>query len=749
VLYDTTALAEIAGKRESIPAVREGWERFAARLQTIDEKAVSAYERSLETLRERARELGGNKRFTLGNYVRELSKEAHRLAFYYRMTAEPAAAEGARRLLLALCLEEAWLYQVGGNRRSDLWTADIGVNASIAFAAIRSVLSDEERAAISNDLREKAFLPLYDDWLHPAKRIHALDTMGHNWWSVCAAGAGVVLLTLGEEREGDEAYLHAVAEGLKEWFAYPGNVLQNKKANFGAGGDYIETMSYLDYALSNVVVFESLYRRRTGDDGLLRLPMLEGVPDAYIATVYRAADGTMKTLNFGDVGDRASYTHVWLRLGELLRRGDMLAFYHAFKSAPDGPLELFYYPSALTPTLSLPSAGTAVLAHSGYAVLRAERHDGGETLFAIKTGESWNHNHLDVGTFQLISGGKEMIVDSGYCVYSKPLYNSYYRQSRAHNVVLLSGEGQPPEMIEFGTKFEGTIPVTLEAPGYRYVLADCTGPYMHLYHRFYRHVVFADRFLVLWDDLHANRDGDFEWLLHYDGTAERSGDATRIANDGETLEVRHLYPERKTYATEQGYLSSFHRVSGMEDVFPEAEYISIRASAADRRMKFVNVFLLPGEDPAALEIATFGDERVQAFRIRDPQGDETAFYCNTLADGRVMHDNSHVRFDRVETDAFLVSLTVDREGRLMRVSLHNGSYLKVDGDCLFSALLKCDAVLDYRDGLDVRTATTATAWCYFKYDGDASEADGVRYDPNVGMYMKRLEAGAGRFRLPT
>ncbi len=746
MFYDASTLAALNGKIESLPAVREGWERFAARMRTLDEEAIAAYERRLATLRERARELGGNKRFTLGNFARELSREAHRLAFYFRMTSEPRAADGARRLLLSICEEEAWLYQVGGGRKSDLWTADMGVNASLAFDALRSVLSEAERESISACLREKAFMPLYDDWLHPVKRIHALDTMGHNWWSVCAAGAGVVLLAIGDDREESDAYLHAVVEGLKEWFAYPGNVLQNKKGNFGAGGDYIETMSYLDYALSNVVVFESFYRRRTGDDGLLRgVPALEGVPDAYIATVYRSEDG-MKTLGFGDVGDRDGCTFVWLRLGELLRRGEMLAFFHAFKPAPDGPLELLYYPSDL-PSQPFPAGDrTSVLEHSGYAVLRSVR-EGRETVFAIKTGESWNHNHLDVGTFQLISGGKEFIVDSGYCVYSKPLYNSYYRQSRAHNVVLLDGEGQPPEMIEFGTKFEGSIPVALESPGYRYVLADCTGPYMHLYHRFYRHVIFADRFFVLVDDLHANRDGAFEWLLHYDGTMSRDGDTVRIANGGETLELRQLYPDRKTYATEQGYLSSFHRSSGKEDEFPEAEYLSVRvAGAADRRIKFINLFMLPGEDGARFDVEKFGDERVHAFRVREPEGGATSFYCNTLADGRVMHENSHIAFERIETDAFLATIAVDEAGRLQRVSLHNGSYVKVDGVCLFSSLLKCDATLDYRDGLEVRTFATAAAWCYVRCDGEAT-ADDVRYDPNVGMYKKRVEAGVSRFRL--
>ena len=33
--------------------------------------------------------------------------------------------------------------------------------------------------------------PLAGDWLDPAKRIHALDSMGHNWWMVCVGAAGL------------------------------------------------------------------------------------------------------------------------------------------------------------------------------------------------------------------------------------------------------------------------------------------------------------------------------------------------------------------------------------------------------------------------------------------------------------------------------------------------------------------------------------------------------------------------------
>ena len=45
-----------------------------------------------------------------------------------------------------------------------------------------------------------------------------------------------------------------------------------------------------------------------------------------------------------------------------------------------------------------------------------------------------------------------MIIDSGTCSYSRPEYSSYYRQSKAHNVVLIDGEAQNPEDCSRGDR---------------------------------------------------------------------------------------------------------------------------------------------------------------------------------------------------------------------------------------------------------------------------------------------------------
>lgn len=754
VFYEDQRLEIIRRQIRTNPLVEKGWRKLEAESAGFDSKEVQEVARTQKDMQDRVRQFGGNKRFTLGNYIREQAKRAHHLAFMYRMKGGAELARGIKELILLIGEEETWLYQTGSGRASDLWTADIGLHLSLAYGCIRDTLTVEERRTIEDQLYKKAFLPLFTDWLDPTRKIHALDTMGHNWWSVCVSGAGLVLLTLGEQVEGYSSLLHTITEGLKEWFAYPGNVLQNKKANFGPDGDYIETMSYLDYALGSFMVFEDLYRRTTGDASLFVQPLLSRIPDAYLDTVF-SLDGKLHSFTFGDSGARNGNGHVWLRLAEDCGREDMLAFFLANLEFPAGPLELYYYPEHMEPMLPEHRPGVYILAHSGYGMIRDEKatEDGG-TLLAVKTGESWNHNHLDVGTFVLVSGGREWVMDSGYCVYSKPLYNAYYRQSVAHNVVLLDGEGQPPDMIEFGTKFEGRLPAYLDTPDYRYLLGDCTGPYMHLYHRFYRHFLLLDGFLILVDDLFANREGGFQWLLHYNGSAELDGETLHISPDGTTanesgkLSVRHLYPETKQYIREKGYSTAAHRGTGLEDFFPEAEYMKVCADGENRRIKFITLFTLP--HAPAVTVEKQAGAQFQTIRFTYPDGRVLLVLCNLHADGRVMHDNAHGSFAGIETDAFLSTALYSPEGKLERITLHNGSYWKNGGICRFSSLLKADAYIDHRDGLDIRTGLTADAWCSFacgEADENTLKDNGFLKDPLSGLWKRQMKQGHDHIRL--
>lgn len=804
LIYDEETLARSRRLIESNPAMGRGWAAFAEEMEARDAVWVRDARQRIASLRERWLTHGGSKLFTLGNEVRTLAKEAQNLAFYAQMTDSRKAEAVATGLVSLLSEEERWVYQSGGGRQSDLWTADIGLCLAVAYDAVGHACHAEERRQIEEMLYRKAYLPLYEDWLHPTKKIHALDSMGHNWWIVCVSAAGLLLLVLeGHVPHADEA-LHTITEGIRAWFAYPGNMLQNKQANFGADGDYVETMGYLDYALGNFLVFEAAYRRRTGDTTLGELAVLSKIPDVYLETIYlkkdnvhtgekhadeEVATGESKalseqsvvigeealeqigTFHFGDEGDRKKHAYVWLRLAELQQRGELIGLFAAIKGEPSEASEFAFYPEnpAAQAPVSAAKEGITVLEHSGYGFVRWQ--SGGEQIvLAVKTGESWNHNHLDVGTFILTIGGRTFVDDSGHCVYSKPLYNAYYRQSTAHNVVLFNGHGQPPALIEEGTKFPGCIPDWLDMPGYRYLLADCTGPYAGVYRRFYRHFVCLDGAMILVDDLQAEESGTFEWLLHMPaGMKIEEGSAEPLLSVKQAemkLQVLHPYPEQKVYSAEQGYLTSFYRGSGMEDAFPEAKYAKIRSMAEDGRIKFMSVFLLPdsegndwaverltetiGSNADLSKLSDYGKERnIQAIALTRKNGGRIELFVNRRADGRVMHDNSHARFGALETDAFLTTLFYEIDGTLTRVALHNGSYLKRDGRCLFSSLLKGSFAWDDREGLHVAASFSADTWCYFALDQELNEESesGLRFDFDSGMWKRKMQAGHSVVRL--
>ena len=92
--------------------------------------------------------------------------------------------------------------------------------------------------------------------------------MGHNWWLVIVCAGGFAALALKDEDDECVSYFEKFKNGIHQWFTYPGNVLQNKKANFGEKKDYIEFLGYMTYGFSMYALLETFYRDETGDDSL-------------------------------------------------------------------------------------------------------------------------------------------------------------------------------------------------------------------------------------------------------------------------------------------------------------------------------------------------------------------------------------------------------------------------------------------------------------------------------------------------
>lgn len=98
---------------------------------------------------------------------------------------------------------------------------------AVGYDCIYDSLSEAERGSIAQSMIRLGILPTLNDWLLPGERIHALDSMGHNWWSVCVSMAGLAAMSLLGDEPQAEPWVQEVSDGFPEWFSFQGNVLQN------------------------------------------------------------------------------------------------------------------------------------------------------------------------------------------------------------------------------------------------------------------------------------------------------------------------------------------------------------------------------------------------------------------------------------------------------------------------------------------------------------------------------------------
>lgn len=717
-----------------------GWEQFEASMQKMDNNYADDSLKTSAYLKESNNKYRGVNVSMYNSHLRKLSEEARDLAFYSLITGEKDYIYVVRDLILNICNCKVWCFQgIGNGWRSDIWTADVGANLAVTLDIISDSIEQADLFFFRKTLYEKSFIPLYEEWVDPEKRIHALDTMGHNWWSVCVSGAGIMLLALGYGTERYNERLEAIVSGLVEWFNYPGNVLQNKSRNFGEQGDFIEHVGYLEYALASFSIFESSYRKLTGDERFLKMGILQKIPDFYLSGVKFLKEG-VALADFGDT-KRAGCGHVCLYLAKVAQRRDMVRCFLDFNGKPANGYEFLFYPGEVASVAyNLPEM--KIFNYTGYAVVRNEAID---MYFAMKTGESWNHNHLDVGTFMLSFQGRDLLIDSGTCAYSNPLYAKYYTKPLAHNLILYGGEGQWKKSGYTGTKFKGGFPVVLNTPGYKYLLADCTGPYNHIYQRFYRHVVFMDGIILMVDDLFAYDDENemYEWLLHPAGDTEMAGDRVRIHNNEVALDIWHLFPEEKEFVNDSGYMPEKNDPNTGEKVNPKVNFLKIRAVSRDRKIKFLTVFVLPDPSQQVISVEKKGNREVHAVILKynegsvNPASKTGTFYCNLLADGRIMHRNSHICFEKLQTDAFLTYMETDDQGEITRIGIHNGSYLKYRNICYFSCLQKSDICIDYTKNsqMEFCAVVSADVTCHV-YTGEKKGLCGVKLvkgDNRIGI----------------
>jgi len=623
------------------------------------------------------------------------------LCLAYRVTGDKQYAEKVRGQLLKECRvpEKAtssyhWEGGLSGAHKC--------FKVALGYDSIYDFLSPEERKTISSALVRYGIEPMLNDWLNGEHRIHALDTMGHNWWSACVFLPGVAALAVMDEEPRAQIWLDAIARGSVEWFHYAGSVLENKPANFDSAGAFYESVGYMNYGLSQYLIFRLAWTNTFGKP-LPDIPLLDKLGDFFLNVCYPNS-GAMMSLNFGDSSLHAdgSQPLVWLWANGI-RKPSYLWYLKQTQNSSfregmgkNTPFGLVYFPgdAELAKAPAVPDLPKSAIYHDMGWVMMRNSWQANATMLGVKSGFTWNHAHADAGSFILFHQGENFLIDSGNCWYPHPQYDEYYRQSKAHNVILFNGEGENPEDTYYGSKFPGTVEHLIDDGDLKYVLADATGPVSQNFIRNYRHFLWLGNVILIIDDLKTFRYGQFEWLLHVGGQAECKGLDLNIRCGKSQIAVRPLFPETLPvgFAHDQPEKMRMTEKSGLKDHEQNTAvpYYAFVPPGQARVMKFITAIILdPAHSPRLerLEGKNMIGVRIQQDNI------VTDVYLNLLADGRYRHRNAVNTLGGWDTDAYLLVVTSSHDTPY-RYLVADGSFLRRKGTVLLDSLTKVFAILE-------------------------------------------------------
>ncbi|MGH9338017.1 MAG: heparinase II/III family protein, partial [Acidobacteriota bacterium] len=687
---DQQRVARVRQQVKDDDGVRQRWSKLLERADALVQAELVT-----EAMARQPARRGNAARANYPQASGQLSAMGLTLGLAYHVTGDERYARKLRQALLHYAGYQQWC-SPGYNTRTPSWSSELATGAfcfgaAAGYDALHDSLPVNERKQIAGAIARLGILPTMNDWVLPERRIHALDSMGHNWWSVCVSLAGVAAVALLGDDERAPEWVERAAHGLELWFGYQGNVLQNKPANFDDAGAFYESVHYADYAVSEYLLFRLALSNVMPTYLQPRIPALEGVGDFFTHTLYPAS-GSFFTVNFGDsrLSEQPARSMRLLPANGLSNEATRWYLKHRDAGSSD-PFALLY--PADVGSITSPALPTSIIyPATGWAMLRSSWDDDA-TLLAVKSGVFWNHAHADAGSFMLFHAGQPLLIDSGTCDYGRPEYRNYYLQSRAHNVVLFNGQGQPDEDRLRGTKFSGQVHSLMDGLGVKYLYADATGPMARYLRRNYRHWLWLEGAILIFDDLLAHEAGRFDWLLHYAGSASQQGNEVTLTNGPAQAVVRIMFPEQLTVREERGLAERNPDQKRM--------YLSFSPGAPSREQKFIAAILPDVQGQSLPELELLRGPEMIGVRLRRP-GQVTDVFLNLQADGRRMHVNSNNVIDGWETDAYLLALTRPQSAagsdpdQITRCFVSCGSYVRKDAKILLDSLSKVDAL--FRSG---------------------------------------------------
>lgn len=134
-----------------------------------------------------------------------------------------------------------------------------------------------------------------------------------------------------------------------------------------------------------------------------------------------------------------------------------------------------------------------------------------DNLIAFKSSPYWpGYHHLDQNSFEIFGHGHEMALDSGLGWRAHPNYFERYRDSLAHNVILINNRGQLRHSAEsHGELIEASVMEEVD-----YAVGECAGAYENA-NKMRRAILFIKPdIIVVRDIIELNSKLPIQWQIH-------------------------------------------------------------------------------------------------------------------------------------------------------------------------------------------------------------------------------------------
>lgn len=628
----------------------------------------------------------------------QMSEMGLTLGLLFQLTGDKRYAGKLREAMLFYSNYVRWTGQSFEHRTppwySELDTAKFSFGYAAGYDALHAVLSDADRKTISETMVRMSVLPTLDDWVMPGRRIHSFDSMGHNWWGVCVAGAGLCALALLGDDARAQGWIDAMDAGFEQWFNYRGNVLQNRVATFERTGPSYEGVNYTKYGVTEYLHYRLAWQNTYPGRKAAHMEPLDHIARFFLYTLYPASGASM-AVDFNDSSLEVDATETMLLLIACgLGSPEASQYLKLVHSHRPSTLISLLRQCPLPPALS-DAPNSCIYPDMGWAMMRSS-WENNATLLAMKSGYTWNHAHADAGSFILFKQGAPLIIDSGTCAYDRQEYHDYYCQSRAHNVILFNGAGQPPEDFLSGCKFPGHMYSMIDGLGLKYVYADATGPMARWFSRNYRHWLWSGDVILIIDDVCAHAPGQLDWLLHFQGKYSAAPDGSvSLKNRRAEAVVKMIYPP-----------ATLREQTGLADHDPDTKvpYLAFSPTAPMQSARFITAICLNPD--AVPKFDVLEQQNYLGIRIQTADAVEELYL-----DLRAVHGPNTVDIQVGDwvTDAYLLHFkraNLDDQA-MQRFFLGDGSYLRYKGKSVIESLSKLTACWAPGEPLEIFSDNTS------------------------------------------